>query len=75
MEDDDVVGAYLRLERFRARTQGGLVGGALGVSERAAVACESVQSIVDALGHLEELGRRVDHLPTGVDAGVSRIRE
>jgi hypothetical protein len=75
VDDDDVALLHALLQGGEVLGQGALVHGARGVVERAAVAGRAVQSVVDALGHREELGRPLDDDPAGVDADAAGIGE
>ena len=52
-----------------------LVGGALGVAERPAVAGEAVQAVVQALGDVEELRVARDRHPARVEAGAAHVAD
>ena len=75
VEQDDVVVVDQVDELARVLLQRVLVGLARLVVERAAVAREAMELVVDPLRDLEELRVALDHRPASVDAGALRIAD
>ena len=73
VDDHDVTRAHALGERGQVVGQYLLVDGAGGVVERSTVSDGAVQSVVDALGNGEEIGRALDHHPADVNAGAPRV--
>jgi hypothetical protein len=73
MEHDDVAGSDQVQEVRTVRAQCLLVGSALGSPERAGVAANAVDPVVQALRDLEELRAAVDDQPARVDADPTRV--
>ncbi len=73
VEDHDVPWADQRRELRRGRVGDGLVLGPLGVCEGTAIPGAAVQSVVQALGDVEEQRPAVDDDPARVHAGPARI--
>ena len=75
VQQDDVVVVDQIDELARVRLQRVLVGLARLVVERAAVALEAVEVVVDPLRDGEERRVALDHRPASVDAGALRIAD
>ena len=75
MQQHDVAGAHALREQVGMLGGDGLVDGALGVAQRAAVAGEAVQAVVQALGDAEEVLVAADGHPARVDLHAARVAD
>ena len=75
VEDHDVAGPHRLGERLRVGLAAALVGGALRVAQRPAVAREAVEPVVQALGDAEELGIALGDDPAAVEPGAAHVAD
>ena len=75
VQQHDVGGTNELCQQLGVLDAAALVGGALGLAQRAAVALLSVQSVVQALRDAEELAVTLDHHPACLAPTASRVAD
>ena len=75
VQQHDVAGPHALREQVGVLGRDGLVDGPLGVAQRAAVAGEAVQAVVQALGDAEEVLVAADRHPARVDLHAARVAD
>ena len=75
VQQHDVRGADAPRQQLGVGGAGALIGGALGLGQRAAVAVVSVEPVVQALRDAEELAVALDHYPACVTPTACRVAD